>query len=90
MGSQDGEAMSGYAVYEFEIKCLEGKLLTIIEMLGLPESQERATKGMLRQTLWKYLTGCEQIKGEFLSKAIRQTRDCGAGWNSGIKTDFHL
>jgi hypothetical protein len=31
---------------------LEGELLTIVESLGLPERQEKASKSLLRQRLW--------------------------------------
>ena len=38
-----------YLVENYEIKQIEGKLLTIVESLGLPSSQEAAAKELLRQ-----------------------------------------
>lgn len=34
------------------IKRIEGKLLTLVETLGLPQSQEKAVKDQVRQTIW--------------------------------------
>lgn len=31
---------------------MEGELLTLLETLGLPETQERAIKSLVRQRLW--------------------------------------
>ena len=41
-----------YLVENYEIKQIEGKLLTIVESLGLPSSQEAAAKGLVRQAIW--------------------------------------
>jgi hypothetical protein len=31
---------------------IEGKILTIIEALGLPKTQEEATKSLIKRSLW--------------------------------------
>jgi hypothetical protein len=37
------------------ISHIEGKLLTVIEALGLPKAQEEATKSLVRRSLWDSL-----------------------------------
>jgi hypothetical protein len=41
-----------YLIDNFEIKQIEGKLLTIVESIGLPDTQEKAVKGLVRQAVW--------------------------------------
>jgi hypothetical protein len=41
-----------YIVESFKVKNIEGKLLTIVESIGLPETQEKAVKGLVRQAIW--------------------------------------
>ena len=44
-----GDAMS---LTYCNLQYMEGELLTLIEMLGLPEKQEHAFKSKLRSTYW--------------------------------------
>lgn len=44
----------GYAFQAAALSNLEGQLLTLIESLGLREGQEKATKDILRNTLWRW------------------------------------
>lgn len=41
----------GYKVEKF--KTLEGRLLTVVEALGLKDTQEEALKSIVRQEVWK-------------------------------------
>lgn len=43
------------AIHQDGIKYLEGKLLTLIEGIGLPLTQQEAVKQMLREILWPTL-----------------------------------
>ncbi len=36
----------------FVFKNLEGRLLTLVESMGLPEKQEEAVKGYMRREVW--------------------------------------
>jgi hypothetical protein len=42
----------GYIIEQGETSRLEGRLLTLLESLGLPEKQEEAIKSLVRQELW--------------------------------------
>jgi hypothetical protein len=42
-----------YVVPNHAIKRIEGKLLATVESIGLPEKQENAVKGLVRQALWE-------------------------------------
>lgn len=35
-----------------EFRGIEGRVLTIVESIGLPEKQEAALKGLIRQAIW--------------------------------------
>jgi pantothenate synthetase len=43
---------SGFAVYESVPESLVGRVLPIIEAMGLKDSQERAVKDMIRNTIY--------------------------------------
>lgn len=40
------------AVRGWAFKNLEGRLLTLVESMGLPEKQEEAVKGYMRREVW--------------------------------------
>lgn len=44
---------SGYVVSGHTVDHLVGRLLTLIETLGLRDSQEKAIKDLARQEIWK-------------------------------------
>ena len=44
---------SAIAIEEINIRYLEGRLLTLLESLGLPETQEQAIKGLVRDEVWR-------------------------------------
>lgn len=41
-------------IHTWRLSHLEGQVLTIVESLGLPESQEKAIKSLLRDSLWRW------------------------------------
>ena len=47
------EMVCQYLVQNFDIKRIEGKLLALVESLGVPTSQESAIKSLVRQFLWE-------------------------------------
>jgi hypothetical protein len=68
------------AVFEFaamlisDIQNIEGKLLTIVESLGLQTKQEEATKSLVRQAVWDevykpYRVWVSQVEVEAAHKA---------------------
>lgn len=58
----EGMIGPGGSVYvpigEFHYSSLKGKLLGLIEVLGLPATQEQATKGLLNVTLRNWWDDC--------------------------------
>jgi hypothetical protein len=57
------KAENGYVVSKFVVmnfQKLEGKLLTIIETIGLEKKQEEAIKSLVRQSVWDYWNNAEQ------------------------------
>lgn len=51
-----------YVIRSWAIQNLEGKLLTLIETLGLRETQEKAVKDMIRPLIWGTITDADQSK----------------------------
>lgn len=50
---KDGvEFHDGYYIAEKNISAMEGKLLTVADLLGLPEQQGEALKSQIRQIIW--------------------------------------
>lgn len=79
--------MDGRAIYDYQIGSLEGRLLTLVEGLGLRESQENAAKDMLKSILRTALyIDTTYVYGNYLNEAIKKSRedqDNGAGVTSG-------
>jgi hypothetical protein len=46
------EYHDGYFVSSRKLSVMEGKLLTTVELLGLPDQQSEALKSEMRQILW--------------------------------------
>ena len=40
-------------LWEYEISDIQGRILTILESLGLPVTQEKAAKDLLRKAVWE-------------------------------------
>lgn len=50
---KDGvEFHEGYYIASRNLSSIEGKLLTVAELLGLPEKQSEALKSEIRQIIW--------------------------------------
>lgn len=54
----------GYIVVESQFQHLEGRLLTLVEALGLRESQEKSVKDLIRSEVWQTLNPCFWINGD--------------------------
>lgn len=68
--------MDGRVVYDYQISQLEGRLLTLIESLGLRESQESAVKDMLKGIVREIMyTESTYVFGEYLHEAIQKQRE---------------
>lgn len=68
--------MDGHALYDWEVNTLIGRLLTLVESLGLRETQERAVKDLVRQEV-SHLFSCQGVDGEALNTAITKTTEIG-------------
>lgn len=42
----------GYVIFDSFPDSIIGKILTLVEILGLPEKQEESTKSLIRQIIW--------------------------------------
>lgn len=63
--------MDGRVIYSYQIGELEGKLLTLIESLGLSEKQEKAVKDVFRDTYYRIVYGeTAYIYGDHLHKVL--------------------
>lgn len=49
-----------------EVSNLEGRLKTLIEALGLKESQETSTKDILDETLWSWFIKLNDYDNDYL------------------------
>jgi hypothetical protein len=47
---------SAYVIEDYLISRLEGRLLTMIESIGLKDTQEKAVKDLVRSEVWQTLT----------------------------------
>lgn len=88
--------MEGRVIYDYQIRELEGRLLTFIEALGLRESQEKSAKDIFRdvfysimyqQTVW--VSG--PVIGPAVTAAYDEARELGmpvhyARDNIGVST----
>lgn len=72
--------MDGRAIYDYQIRELEGKLLTLIEGVGLGEKQDKAVKDMFRDIFYRAMyQETPLIAGEPLQFALNETRRQGIG-----------
>lgn len=79
--------MEGRVIYDYQIRELEGRLLTFIEMLGLRESQEKSAKDVFRDMFYKGLyQETIWIRGEMLepvvTAAYKEAKDDGLPMSS--------
>lgn len=54
----------GYVIEDSSVSYLEGRLLTIIESLGLNPNQEKAVKDLVRNEAWQVLNHASYITAE--------------------------
>lgn len=66
-----------YVVYDGSVGNLEGRVLTIIESLGLKDSQEKAVKDLLRNEIWQWTNAVSSfVWGEHADKIWELVWDC--------------
>ena len=69
--------LSGTVVFDYAVSCVEGRLLTFIEAMGLPQGQEKAAKDIVRQELWKVYQDSVYITGEQVQEIAERNRNVG-------------
>lgn len=67
-------------IWRYQVQDIEGKLLTLVESLGLPERQESAVKSHVRQIVWNwydetYVVPREVVEMMFKRDDIVKVRD---------------
>ena len=68
------DSLSGTVVFDYVVSSVEGRLLTFIEAMGLPQSQEKAAKDIVRQELWKVYQDSVYITGEQVQEIAERNR----------------
>lgn len=66
--------VGGWAIYDWRIRDAQGRLLTLIEALGLPEKQEEALKGLIKQELWKVTEDYGYLTYEQVDNVINENK----------------
>lgn len=58
----------------YEVQDIEGKLLTLVESIGLPVKQEEAIKSLVRQSVWNVVERPHRIwlSQEMVEKAYQE------------------
>lgn len=73
METPAGVSVGGYVVYEYDVKNLEGKLLTLIESLGLKDTQEKSVKSLFKDILYRSLyLDTIFVQGNILNEALKK------------------
>lgn len=55
---------SVYAISDYQLSHLEGRLLTLIESWGMKDTQEKSVKDLVRKELWDLVQPCFIISAE--------------------------
>ena len=65
-----------FGVRNWEIREIEGKILTLIESMGVPQKQEDAVKGLVRQAIWTTIDTSFRIviDDEMFEKVVQNNR----------------
>ena len=58
---------NGYVIPEHQISNLIGKLLTLVETLGLQEKQENSFKDIIKQAVWSNVRDNKPVDSELLT-----------------------
>lgn len=75
---------SGYIVFDYNISRVEGKLLTLIEGLGLRDSQEKAIKDLTRDIVQSLYRETEYVYGEAIQAAFEKQHEITLGGTVGM------
>lgn len=72
--------VDGRMIFDYQVRSLEGKLLGLLESLGLTEKQEFAVKELLKDIFYRSMYfETEYILGEFVNDAITKSRERSGG-----------
>ena len=81
--------MDGRVIYEYQIRNLEGKILTFIESLGLRESQEKSAKDMFKEFFYRDMyMETAYVYGDLLQPAIKKSKEMQEN-GAGVATGSH-
>ena len=58
---------NGYVIPEHQVSSLIGKLLTLVETLGLQEKQENSFKDIVKQAIWGSVRDNKPVDSELLT-----------------------
>lgn len=83
--SRDDNVSSGlgYLLYQHNINNMLGKVLTLVETLGLKESQEKSMKELVKQEIWNSVEGSvipEKLSSVAADMCYSLREDDRAGW----------
>lgn len=77
----------GYVLEERAPNILVGRLLTLIEAIGLPESQEKSLKSLIQQEIWEGFSRWGELIDSGTHNAARESVrkyiESGGGFASG-------
>ena len=68
---QDNSYGCGYVVDQNRFSGIEGRILTTIETIGLPEKQEQAIKSLIRRQVWEDFLDNVYIDSDFRTTIIK-------------------
>ena len=75
-----------YGIQEYQLSHLEGRLLTLMESLGLRDTQEKAIKDLVKNEVWNLTTPCFIISADdhdMLRNKYNNNIPTGSGTVSG-------
>ena len=67
---------NGYVLSDYSSEHIVGKILTLIEAMGLPQRQEEATKGLIKQAVYEVFADGVYI-GPELHTQLREAYEKG-------------
>lgn len=75
-----------FIVFPFQIARVEGKLLTLVESLGLRDSQEKATKDLVRDIVQGLYRDTEYATPQLTSETMERKRVLQENGEWGLDT----
>lgn len=78
MKIQSKDGLVGYTlkiIYGRNMQNLEGRMLTLIDAIGLPQSQEKAIKDLVRKEVWGWFDNETTHSLEYAKKSVVESSD---------------